>query len=78
VFAHDGRSMLREVELWGQIHEMTLPKQRHPKVPCLSFPLNKNNFVDNLIYQFNRPSQCAYSTCLQRTWHRVFCKNQFP
>jgi hypothetical protein len=49
VLAHDGRSVLREVELWGQIHEMTLPKQRHPKVPCLSFPLNNCRIPDDCI-----------------------------
>ena len=40
VLAHDGCSVLGVVELLGEIHAKTVPKERHLKVPYSSFPLN--------------------------------------
>jgi hypothetical protein len=51
VLAHDASSVLRVVELLERVHEKTVPKQRHPKVPCLSFPLN--NYTEKNINKIN-------------------------
>jgi hypothetical protein len=54
VLAHDA---LRDggvgvVEMFGQVHiRMNVPKQRQPKLPCWSFPLN--NYTQKIANEIN-------------------------